>query len=288
MPVDPCGMVMDMLNTGYKSKMFPYIDRPDIYALVEWYPARPDAKVYEAETCFRSSIWGSHLDQPPGPGELYERPWKTVPAKVLLSALGRSVCGTPEEFDEGVIYDPDWVPPPVNGEGIPLCCNPAQLMSGGAAASGTKLGGCLVQTGADTGSGGATVGASFYSTEEVIAAGPVAISRMEWIARIFVPSTLQSVDWSFGTAKYGSDLGSGTATSLTQAFLYVDAFGFHVYKVTMPVSVSLPSGTSYVTLRNAVVVGTPHTVLWGNAFGTLQSWSQPGDVLGGPLYYCLE
>jgi hypothetical protein len=75
---------------------------------------------------------------PPG-GEVPNEPRPFVNAREKPGALGEHVCGTAQDFIEGGHYDTD-SPPVVYGTlGLPNCCGPAVVGSGGGASGGRAI-----------------------------------------------------------------------------------------------------------------------------------------------------
>jgi hypothetical protein len=136
MPIDPCGYGMDWLNGGFLERMHPYIDRPEEYAIVRWYPCAEGVPFYPGPQCFPSSIYGPQPWETPFPGAEWERPRTKIPAVVNPFARGSLTCGTPEEFRDGVVFDADWIPPPRRSDGLPACCGQIVDPRGGGMAGG--------------------------------------------------------------------------------------------------------------------------------------------------------
>ena len=62
--------------------------------------------------------------------------------------------------------------------------------------------------------------------------------------------TPTSVDWSIGSAAFGSDISSGTA-GLSNAFQYNNVYGYDILELTFSLSGVLGAGTYWLTLQNA-------------------------------------
>jgi len=91
---------------------------------------------------------------------------------------------------------------------------------------------------------------------------------------------LGQVDWSFGTAFFGSDISSGTSVA-TNEFDYVNGSGYDIYESTFFVTTgTLSPGTYYLTLQNATVTnndGDP--IYWDENDGP----SSAMDSATGPI-----
>jgi hypothetical protein len=88
-----------------------------------------------------------------------------------------------------------------------------------------------------------------------------------------------SVDWSIGTAPFGSNIGSGTG-SLTNTFQFTNSFSGSSYDIlesTFPLSGVLGAGTYWLTLQNAVVPN--NGIFWDQNNGPSQAWENVyGDL----------
>ena len=64
---------------------------------------------------------------------------------------------------------------------------------------------------------------------------PASLAFGAWVANGITPTT---VSWEFGTSAFGTDIGSGTVAlnAVTNLFLFSNAFGYDIYKITIPVS----------------------------------------------------
>lgn len=113
-------MVVDFLRSCYSTKMYFFLDQPDLETRVRWYWAPEGAKVLPFPTRFGSGNWASQRDNWPGLGEVLgaPRPWNN--GEVLAGADGIQPCGTADQFLNGTtVPDP---PYPREPNGLASCC----------------------------------------------------------------------------------------------------------------------------------------------------------------------
>ena len=86
-----------------------------------------------------------------------------------------------------------------------------------------------------------------------------------WVVSGNVSST---VDWSIGTAAFGSNISSGTAASLSNTlFMSDNAYGYDIYDSTFLLNGTLLSaGTYWLTLENASAAG--YATFWDQNGGS--------------------
>lgn len=123
MPFDPCGMIMDMLRAGYKTKVKPFFDSPTLVDII-WFFAAPGAKVFPGHHNFSSLLW----EDPRIEGTIGERkkgfPFYNGKAPFPIGFEGVKFCGTKEMFVNGAsILDP----PLAQFEFTTECCLPFPL-----------------------------------------------------------------------------------------------------------------------------------------------------------------
>lgn len=96
---------------------------------------------------------------------------------------------------------------------------------------------------------------------------------------------LGQVDWSIGTAFYGSDVSSGTSTS-TNVFQYVNGYGYEIYEDTFTInSASLAAGTYYLTLQNATVAsGSGDPIYWDENDGPSSAMESVTGQIGSESF----
>jgi PEP-CTERM motif len=85
---------------------------------------------------------------------------------------------------------------------------------------------------------------------------------------------LTGVDTQFGTTPFGSDLYSGTSSSVTNTFLGTNQYGYNLFEATYAINggVDLSPGTSfYVTLSNACTTS-------GCSVSTPISWDENSGI----------
>jgi hypothetical protein len=95
----------------------------------------------------------------------------------------------------------------------------------------------------------------------------------------FPGDTITAVDWSFGSAAYGTDNGSGTA-STTVALAGTEQYGYDYGTVSFDIpTLTLGPGTYYFTLQNGVVPsGDP--IYWDENDGSSIGYSSADGPIG--------
>ena len=112
------------------------------------------------------------------------------------------------------------------------------------------------------------IGADAAVSDSFTVSTPSLLSSVEAVLGTGLGGVPVSVDWSIGTAFFGTDISSGTGASLSNTFLFTNTSGESMYASTFPViSGVLAPGTYYLTLTNGV-----------NSDGTRPQW----DVNNGP------
>lgn len=124
MPVNPCGRVVDFARKEYRTKCRFFKDS-DLEVDIHWYRAAPDAPMLGMPTAFMDADWLDELYDQPQLAEVGE----VVPADRPYAFKGppfgldyEHVCGTADEFANGVEFDPDRHVL-YDEQGLPLCCN---------------------------------------------------------------------------------------------------------------------------------------------------------------------
>jgi hypothetical protein len=122
-----------MMRAGYTTTARLFRDS-DETAEIKWYECAPGAKVLGFPSLLRPLDWQSHpYLYSGGKGEVYLAPKRYRRNLPLPGALGRTVCGTRRDFEEGGVYDPVSPPYPRRSDGLALCCagEPGGLLWGG-------------------------------------------------------------------------------------------------------------------------------------------------------------
>ena len=105
---------------------------------IDWYEVPEDAPVLPYDSAL-SSLDGTSEQLWQFMDNMGEVPWEPRPYNGLVAPAGTPnghICGTEEDFAKGGEYDPDAPPVEVNEFGLPLCCEPAQILKGGGAGGG--------------------------------------------------------------------------------------------------------------------------------------------------------
>jgi hypothetical protein len=133
---NPCGHVVTFLRRGIRTDCL-FNRNSDETATIEWYPAALDAPVLPYPSKIRPLSQAYYPYAPTDIGEVYGASRKLNHKKTPPFVAGQHLCGTRDDFELGGIRDAS--PPPVvyDKNLIPVCCQPAVVADGGAAASGT-------------------------------------------------------------------------------------------------------------------------------------------------------
>lgn len=136
-PFNPCGRIVDFLKDEYEVDVHPYRDAPEV-GRIRWYKVGDDAPVLPYDSILNTlyqheqRLW----TEDPTRGEVPFTQRVAPPNHPPVQPVGDHVCGTPQDFAEGGLYDPEAVNPPVDRWGIPMCCNPVAVPLGGGVSSG--------------------------------------------------------------------------------------------------------------------------------------------------------
>ncbi|MEI8195104.1 MAG: PEP-CTERM sorting domain-containing protein [Phycisphaerae bacterium] len=143
------------------------------------------------------------------------------------------------------------------------------------------------------------LGGAFQCTDSFTLTAPASLTEAQvglWVNSGDVPNT---VDWSIGSAAYGSDLGSASGVALTNTFVASHSnvgpehLNFDDYESTFPITGTLAAGTYWLTLTNDTPV-TSLGVFWdqnsgpSSAFATVvgsapsESFQIYGDAVPEP------
>lgn len=148
---------MDYITQCYYSNMRPYRDRPDIVVPGRWRWCPDGAKAIPYLHRFGSHTmdWGEERLDPPV-GEVPRKNGRTR-GESSPRYTGQHFCGTEEDWTLGTLHATH-TPPPVDADGIPLCC----LLAG------EPLGGWVLDGESDqhaVGGGGVEVGGTGLEAE---------------------------------------------------------------------------------------------------------------------------
>jgi len=113
-------MGMDLMRSCYKSKMRPYLDRPDVEIAGEWQFCLPGAKPLPFPHRFGSQIWDWHNTYcNPAIGEATGFDGYAS-AAVNAKLTGEKFCGREEYLRFGSPFDAARIA--TDCDGLPLCC----------------------------------------------------------------------------------------------------------------------------------------------------------------------
>lgn len=108
MPINPCGMVVDMLRSCYSTMVKFFVDS-DLEIPVQWYFCDEHALPYPGHTLFGSGNWASSRDDWPGPGEVLgaPRPWNNgLMPRNLNDTIRQNPDATATELVDFITQDP--------------------------------------------------------------------------------------------------------------------------------------------------------------------------------------
>lgn len=151
--MNPCGMVVDVLSSGYEVDCR-FIENSDQLGKLYWYECQPGAKALPFPTAFCSSVWEQDRDRS-GPGEV-DFAGKTWVSKKGPALPGDHWHGDPSWFLHGIPAD---LPPLPTG--AYSCTGAAMRGDGGGAGGGASPRGLLIGVGGGAG-GGRGVGTGVF------------------------------------------------------------------------------------------------------------------------------
>jgi PEP-CTERM motif len=104
---------------------------------------------------------------------------------------------------------------------------------------------------------GYTINFGFQVTDSFTVTDPGGddAGSFDFIAWNFPGDVISAVDWSIGTAAFGSDIGSGAgAPVIYSQFIFENGQDYNIFsdKVSLGAPIYLAPGTYYLTLQNAV------------------------------------
>lgn len=105
MPIDPCGMVMDVVRTAYERDC-KFFRANDTVIPVRWYRAPETAKFFPVAHKINSLAWYSSPWDAEGVGEVYAAISKWKSGFTPPTALGQDFCGPLEYFRQGCEFNP--------------------------------------------------------------------------------------------------------------------------------------------------------------------------------------
>lgn len=101
--------------------------------------ARPDAEPLDYPSVILCRQQEADDWLPIAPGEVAEAIRKTTLERAPIGSGVGHVCGSEDDFAEGGVYDEQEPPVRYGTSGLPLCCNPVVVVSGGPAVPGSVL-----------------------------------------------------------------------------------------------------------------------------------------------------
>ncbi|MGO9111438.1 MAG: hypothetical protein ACLP9L_19600 [Thermoguttaceae bacterium] len=93
-----------------------------------------------------------------------------------------------------------------------------------------------------------------------------------------------SVDWSIGTFPFGSQVSSGTGSSLDNSYQFTNSQGYAVLESTFSLNGMVTAGTTYwFTLTNAVLPSANGIAYWDQNSGPSSAMQQIGHEAANPI-----
>lgn len=120
MPINPCGMAMDLLRACYTTEMRFWKDN-NLSVPIQWFFCDENAKDFPAHQLFGSGNWASPYGAWKGPGEVEDVP-RPFFSGVNPGLSGQKFCGPLKGFTEGTTFP--GIPLHANGAGLTPCCRP--------------------------------------------------------------------------------------------------------------------------------------------------------------------
>lgn len=120
LPLDPCGRVVDLVRSCYRTTMRFAHGGPALP--VRWYFCDPDAQLLGMETPFTSANWDPRKGEWDGLGEVVgaTRTWDS--GSTPTWATGQGLCGSPDRWESGWEEGEEIPELEYDAQGMPLCC----------------------------------------------------------------------------------------------------------------------------------------------------------------------
>jgi len=135
---NPCGYICEYGRRPYTTACRFWEDSEDESEII-WYVAHPDAPVLPFASVFNSLDMDKEPWTRTGPGEVYGAPRVYNGREAPPGVDGGHVCGFFYDFEYGGKFDESEPPVIYDDNGIPLCCNPPVIASGGAGCGGSAI-----------------------------------------------------------------------------------------------------------------------------------------------------
>jgi hypothetical protein len=108
---------------------------------IEWYEALPSAPCLPYPSAISNLIWERDREEwlPTIVGEIYGAPRTYHRGKRKPLASGLHQCGTAADYAGAGVYDPTSPPVVYRNDGLPICCGPGAVATGGAVGGGSAV-----------------------------------------------------------------------------------------------------------------------------------------------------
>lgn len=203
---------MDILETCYTSQMRLFADDPDRLTLGRWAWCPPGARPLPFPTIFAASVWDPYFIEDDYPlGELRGSKGRSS-GRTNPRYLGLNWCGAVELFQQGSPLALLGTPP-VDAEGVPLCCRVSGPALGGMVSEGDGI----VQSWSDVGLWLRPEELTSYSESDSITSWPRApLTPRDGIADSAVaPLLLTDEDTGWRGGLWNGDAAAATLLTVT-------------------------------------------------------------------------
>jgi hypothetical protein len=123
-----------------------------------------------------------------------------------------------------------------------------------------------------------SVGSDYAVTDSFTVSSSATLTNAVVAFFVYTGTTPLSVDWSIGTTEFGSDLGSGVASTrnatLSNTFEYY-FHGFSVYEstITLPGNMVVDPGATYWLTLQGATTNPLEDLLWGQSAGASSAFT---------------
>jgi len=149
--------VVDIGRAPYRTRARLYPGGPEF--TIDWYVALDSAPPLPFPSAINNLEWEVDREEwlPVSVGEIYGAPREWILGAKKPLANGRHQCGTEADFGGAGVYDPLSPPVVYRNDGLPMCCGPGAVATGGAVGGGSATVAYTGPTGGAVGGGSATV-----------------------------------------------------------------------------------------------------------------------------------
>jgi len=150
-----------------------------------------------------------------------------------------------------------------------------------AAASVPATAATIYTSGTTTGNFNAwNISGNFVVTDQFTLSAGADVTSISFDVWLFPGGSLDSVDWGFGLARYGTGVASGTDATTTGTLLGENKFGLDVYKETISIPGTLLGDKTYWLTLGGADTDNSNPVFWDENDGTSNGYQLGTGSIG--------